>query len=127
MGKLIALMVLGLVVFVAVERDKLFVRDPLAHVTRDGAPESGAQVFINFRNDVLVENDSQPLYVELIQAGQPIGTPKVSVCVHWVMCLMDSYPATLIATSAGARILSMDAKTVDFIDTPHKDTVVTLR
>ena len=127
MGKLIALFVVLLAVFVVVERDKLFVRDPLAHVTRNGVQENGAQVFINYRNDVLIENDNAPAYIEIIQAGQLIGTPKVSVCIHWVMCLMDAYPATLVGTNDGAKIQSMDAKTVTFIDTPKKATVVTLR
>ena len=127
MGKLIALIVVVLALFVVVERDKLFVRDPLAHVTRNGVQESGAQVFINFRNDVLIENDNAPAYIEIVQAGQPIGVPKVSVCVHWVMCVMDAYPATLLSTSGGATVKSMDAKTVTFTDTGDKATVVTLR
>ena len=128
MGKLIALILVVLALFVVVERDKLFVRDPLAHVTRNGVQESGAQVFINYHNDVLIENDNaSSSYIEMIQAGQPIGVPKVSVCVHWVMCLMDAYPVTLEGTSDGATVESMDAKTVTFTDTGNKATVVTLR
>ena len=127
MGKLIVLIVVVLAVFVVVEKDKLFVRDPLAHVTRNGVKEDGAQVFINYRNDVLIENDNAPAYIEIVQADQPIGVPKVSVCVHWAMCLMDAYPATLVGTSDGAKVESMDANTVTFTDTGKKATVVTLR
>ena len=127
MKKIFALLVLLLIVFVIVERHRLFVRDPLGSVTRNGVKESGAQVFINIDNDVLLENDNPPMYLTLIQQGQPVGTPKVSMCMHWVVCLMDAYPATLVAPDANASITSMTSKTVTYIDAGKHEAVVTLR
>jgi hypothetical protein len=125
--KVLLIIVVLLVAFVVVERNRLFVRDPLGSVTRNGVKETGAQVYINFQNDVLVENDNAPIYVELVQAGRPIGPPAELKCVHWMMCLTDADKATLTEASPGASIESMDGKTVRFMDTGGKETVVTLR
>ena len=54
MKKIIALIALALIVFAVVYRQRLFLRDPLGSVTRDGVKEDGAQVFINWSNDVLL-------------------------------------------------------------------------
>jgi hypothetical protein len=129
--KLIGLILLLLIAFVIVERHRLFVRDPLATVVRDGAREDGAQIFINVDNDVLIENDHALMYVELVQKSQPVGVPANLKCVHFMMCLTDAYPATLVGTAngttKGARIEAMDAKTVRFLDAGQRETVVTLR
>jgi hypothetical protein len=125
--KLILLLVVLSLVFIVINRDKLFVRDPLASVARNGVKEDGTQVFINFHNDVLLENDNAPMYVELIEKDHPIGLPKELHCMHWLMCLTDNYPATLLQQNEGATIESMDAKTVKFQDTNNRETTVTLR
>jgi hypothetical protein len=53
--KLLLLAIVMFVVFVFLYRQRLFLSDPLASMTRDGVKESGAQIFINYPNDVLVE------------------------------------------------------------------------
>lgn len=113
--------------FVVVERQRVFVRDPLAKVVRDGVKEEGVQVYINYSNDVLLENDRAPLYVELIQQGQPVGAPKETGCVHWLVCLLDAYPATLEGKDEGAVVEGMDSKTVRFREPGGKEAVVSLR
>lgn len=123
----ILLLLLAFIAFVAIERNRLYIRDPLATVLRDGAKEEGAQVFINYRNDVLIENDNPPLYVELVQNGQPIGVPANIKCIHYVACLTDADHATLIAPNTGAKIESMDSKTVKFRNMDGRESVVTLR
>jgi hypothetical protein len=52
--KLFVLLALGFAVFVWVYRERLFLRDPLGVVERDGVKEDGARVFINYSNDVLM-------------------------------------------------------------------------
>lgn len=127
MKKIIALVVLVLIAFVILERQKLFVRDPLGSVARNGQKEAGAEVYINYNNDVLVENDNAPMYVEVIEHGQPVGLPKETGCIHWVACLLDNYPATLLDTSSKSVVESMDAKTVKLNDGERGETVITLR
>ena len=57
-------------------------RDPLGSVTRDGVTEDGAQVYVNFSDDVLLEDDNPPggtsgqMTLTLIQHDRPIGLPR---------------------------------------------------
>lgn len=125
MKKLIALLVLLLIVFVVVERKRVYVRDPLASVTRDGATVSGQQVFINFYNDVLLENDNPPMLVMLVEQGQPIGIPTKLRCIHWVACLTDADIATTY--QLGGSIFSMSNKAVAFHDQNGRHWLVKLR
>jgi hypothetical protein len=112
--KLIALLILLLIAFVVVEKKRVFVRDPLASVTRDGSNVSGEQVYINFYNDVLLENDNPPMVVTLIEQGQPIGVPTKLRCIHWIACLTDADVATTYPI--GGTINSTTSKAASFHD-----------
>jgi hypothetical protein len=96
MRKLFLLLLLALIVFAIVCRNRLYVRDPLGSLSRGGVKESGAQVYINFSNDVLIEDDDPPRYVEVIQHGQHAGVPQEIMCLHWMVCLLDADEATLL-------------------------------
>jgi hypothetical protein len=124
--KLLLLAIVMFVVFVFLYRQRLFLSDPLASMTRDGVKESGAQIFINYPNDVLVENDNPPKYVLIVQHGQHIGTPLRLTCVHWVACLTDSGVATL-SDPLAAHVNTMSGKLVEFQDAAGHDVRVTLR
>ena len=124
MKKLIALLVILLVVFVVVERKRVFVRDPLASVTRAGEKVSGEQVYINFYNDVLLENDNPPMLVMVVEKGQPVGVPTKLRCIHWLACLTDADTAS--ALPLNAKVQSMSSKAVRFQDENAQEWVVTL-
>ena len=53
MKRIFALLLICLIVFIALRRQRIFLRDPLANVTRDGTAVGGVQVMINYTNDVL--------------------------------------------------------------------------
>jgi hypothetical protein len=125
--KFIVLLLVVAAVFVVWNRQRLYVRDPLGSVMRDGAKEQGAQVFINYSNDVLLENYNAPMYVTLIQHGERVGTPAVLHCVAYVVCLLDADVATLIDVDAGAKVTSMSGKGMEYREANGGDTVVTLR
>ena len=116
MKKLIALLMLLIVAFVIFNRYRVYVRDPLATVTRAGIKEDGAQVFINYANDVLIENDHAPVYIELVQHGQNAGAPVKISCIHWAACLLDENVATLIPYSPPVQVEVMNGKLVQFKD-----------
>lgn len=124
MKKWIALLVIVLVVFVVVERKRVFVRDPLANVTRNGEKVDGEQVYINYYNDVLLENDNPPMLVMLVEKGHPVGVPTDLRCAHWLACLTDSNPASNLPLKA--TVQSMNKKTIEFRDQDGKPWVVTL-
>ena len=127
MRKFIALMVVLAVVFVVWNRQQMYVRDQLGGVMRDGVTEKGAQVFINYSNDVLLENYNVPMYVTLVQHGERVGAPATLHCVAYVVCLVDADVATLLQGSEGAKPTLMSAKVVEFRDGDGRNTVVTLR
>jgi hypothetical protein len=124
--KFILLLVVLAVVFVVWNRQRLYVRDPLGSVLRDGVKEQGAQVLINYSDDVLLQNYNAPMYVTLIQHGDRVGTPVILHCVAYVMCLLDADVPSFIATDEGAKVM-MSGKTVEYRDAKGRDTVVTLR
>ena len=127
MKKFILLLVVLAVVFLAWNRKRVYVRDPLGSVMRDGVQEQGAQVFINYPNDVLLQNYNPPVYVTVIQHGQPVGTPETIHCIAYVACLLDADVATLLDGTTGAAAISMSGKTVEYRDFGGRDTVITLR
>ena len=124
MKKLIALLIVLLIVFVVVERKRVYVRDPLASVTRAGDKVSGEQVYINFYNDVLLENDNPPMLVMVVEKGQPVGVPTKLRCIHWLACLTDADAAS--ALPLNAKVQSMSSKAVRFQDENAREWVVTL-
>jgi hypothetical protein len=115
------------VIYLAYNRERVFIRNPLGSLTRDGVKEEGAQVFINYSNDVLIENDRAPMYTTLVQRNRPIGTPANLKCVHYVVCMTDADSAGMSAVDEKAVIESMSGKEVRFRDHEGRDVVVGLR
>lgn len=127
MKKFILLVVVAGVVFLVWNRERIYVRDPLGKVDRDGVNESGAQVYINYSNDVLLENYNAPMYVTLVQHGERVGTPATTHCVAYVACLLDADVATLLEGSEGEKAGLMDGRKVEFRDGEGRAVVVGLR
>jgi hypothetical protein len=124
--KLILLLVVVAVVFVVWNRQRLYVRNPLGSVVRDGVKEQGAQVLINYSNDVLLQNYNAPMYVTLIQHGDRVGTPVELHCLAYMACLLDADVPAFLVTEEGAKVTTMTGKTVEYRDAKGRDTVVTL-
>ena len=127
MRKFILLLVVIAVAFVVWNRQRFYVRDPLGSVARDGVKEQGAQVLINYSNDVLLQNYNAPMYVTLIQHGNRVGTPAVMHCVAYAACLLDADVPEFLVTNEGTKVTTMTGKVVEYRDAKGSDTVVTLR
>jgi len=124
--KWIALAVVVIITLAAYNRNRLYVRDPLGSVTRSGTKEPGAQVFINFSNDVLLENDNAPAYILLLQHNNHAGSPVELHCLHWLLCLTDADTATFMQPPPSIAIEDMTSKSIRFIDSDKRETVVAL-
>jgi len=124
--KWIGLAVAVVIVFVVYDRNRLYVRDPLGSVMRNGAKEPGAQVYINFSNEVLVENDNSPAYTLLVQHASHAGSPVELRCIHWLLCMTDADTATLVQPPPSIAIEEMTGKSVRFVDSEKRETVVAL-
>ncbi len=59
MRKILIVGTLLLVVFVVVFRQRIFVRDPLGKVERNGVAQDGTRLYINYSNDVMVEDSAR--------------------------------------------------------------------
>ena len=134
MFKFLLLVFVLLLGFVLVNRQRVFVRDPLAKVTVNGASGSGFQVYINYSNDVLLERDGEPTgYGILVQNwNRTPSTPATLKCIHWMACMTDAEHATALPldhTGPGAYDprTTMSSKAVQFVDGEGRTVHVSLR
>ena len=126
MKKLIALLVVGLVVFLVIYRQRVYLRDPLAKVTRDGQAVDATQVMINYPSDVLLLDKSDGRNrIYLVQHwNMALGTPTVPVkCIQGVSCMTNADQATEAMVQAGSRGkrppfagVTMTSRRVEFVD-----------
>jgi hypothetical protein len=94
------LTVLVVLFFVALiyYRQRVYVRDPLATVYRNDVQQSGVEVFINYSNDVLLEQDTGPTpYRILVQNWNKMpGTPLTLTCLRWTACFTEAEKAPTV-------------------------------
>jgi hypothetical protein len=124
--KLLALLTLVFVVFVVIYRQRIFLWDPIATVTRDGAKQGGVRVMINYSNDVLVDDkstDTRRLY--LVQHWNQIAQHSTGPlkCIQFLACMTDAEHATGEKVTPGARGtrtpfdgVTMTNRQVEFLD-----------
>jgi hypothetical protein len=126
--KILVVGVVLLVVLVAVYRQRIFVWDPLGKVERDGVRQEGSRVFINYSNDVLVEDTAAARHY-MVQADSVPGTPKKLGCVRWLMCWTeaDVAPVTPLGGEGYRPVVVMSNKMVSFVDGAGATVQVRLR
>ena len=137
MKRLFALALICVVVFVVVDRQRIFLRDPLATVTRDGVKVGGVAVMINYSNDVLLLDGSEPQSRSyLVQHWNEVaGVPTAPLrCVMGVACLTDADQATAAPLAIGSRGrraafegVTMTDRRVEFVDEEGALVTVLLR
>jgi hypothetical protein len=118
--KLLALAGIVVVVGMVVYRERLFVLDPLAKISRNGVAQHGVHVFINHANDVLVEDDEAEAPRYLVQHGNLLpGVPAALTCLYGMACITEADRATAAPIAAphgqDARV-AMSDKQVRFVD-----------
>jgi hypothetical protein len=134
MKKLFVLAFLVLMVLILVNRQRVYVRDPLAKVYRNAQEQSGVQVYINYSNDVLlVKEDNPGSYRILVQGwSKSPGTPAVLKCIRWMACLADADHASvipLVPTGKGSYDprVTMDNRAISFLNADGSTTRIELR
>jgi hypothetical protein len=98
MKKILLLVLVAVIALMAVNRQRIYVRDPLASVSKDDAKQSGVQVFVNVSDDVLLWQDAEPgEYRTLLQGWNKMpGIPYRLTCLRWLVCLTDGDHASNI-------------------------------
>jgi hypothetical protein len=131
MKKLFLLAFAVLMVLIVLNRQRVYVRNPLATVYRNDVKQGGVEVYINYSNDVLLEKLDQPgAYTLLLQHWNQVpGSPQELKCIRWMACLADADHATTIPLAAGKYDpqVSMSDRAVSFVSTDGAKFRVTLR
>jgi hypothetical protein len=125
---LIAAVVL-LVIFVAVFRQRIFLRDPLGKVERNGIRQDGTRVFINYSNDVLLEDVTRDNRY-LVEGWNKIpGVPKHLTCLTGLVCWTEANEAEVfpLGTAPNQAHAVMGPKEVAFEDETGAPIKVELR
>ena len=90
MRKILVVGALLLAVLLVVFRQRVFVRDPLGKVERNGVAQDDARVFFNYSNDVLMEEPSaERRYLVQGWSGLP-GSPKRLFCLTGLVCWTEA-------------------------------------
>ena len=123
--KILLLLGLALVVFAVVYRQRIYMWDPLATVSREGVKQSGVRVMINYSNDVLVDDgstDKRTIY--LVQHWNKAA--EYATALRWIeylACMTDADQATGDTLTPGSRGrrepfegVTMTNRRVEFVD-----------
>jgi hypothetical protein len=123
--------ILGLII---INRQRVYLRDPLATVYRNEVEQSGVQVFQNYSNDVLLEQDGgDHPYRILVQDWSEIpATPVNLICIRWMACLAsdDRAPTLPLEWKGNGKYdarATMTNKEVSFVDADGSRVRVQLR
>ena len=137
MKRILGLLLICLIVFVVVDRQRIFLRDPLATVARDGVKVGGVTVMINYSNDVLLEDGSKlQARIYIVQQWDKVAAVPISPlkCVMGMACLTDADQASaapLTVESRGRRPaferVTMTDRRVEFVDEDGALVTVVLR
>ena len=120
------------VLFAAVvlgNRQRLFVRDPLADVERNGVKVEGAEVYINFSNDVVVQEPRPPNRYIVQHWNLRPGVPQRLSCVRWMFCWTEADRAESVPLGGDGYqgMVQMSSHEVSFVDGNGAPVRVTLR
>jgi hypothetical protein len=122
--KAIAVVVLVvLVMWTAFNRERIFVRDPVASVYRNGVKQQGVEVYLNFSNDILMQKKSDPPSPPTILQhwDQAPEIPVGLVCMRWLACLTEAdHSPVLPSSSDGKRddipLAQMNGRHIQYVD-----------
>ena len=128
--KVLIVLFLLFVALLVVYRQRLFLRDPLAKVERNGVEVEGARVFINFSNDVLVEEPGLAKRYLVQHWNMRPGVPQSLSCVRWMACWTEAdraESASLGGDGGYQPKVKMSSRVVSFVDGSGVPVKVTLR
>lgn len=116
-----------LIVVVAVYRQRIFLRDPLAKVYRDGARQQNVRVYINYSNDILVQGDPDTPFYMVQNWNRLPGVPQSLTCMRAMACWSDHDHATQLPLAGSAGPATMSDREITFRQTDGGAVRVTLR
>ncbi len=127
MRRLLLLIVVVLVVFVVVYRDRLYLRDPLGKVERDGRAVADARVFINYSNDVLMQEEHGSRMFVVQSWNHAATLPSGLTCIQGMMCLAPADRVVDAQAPAQQGNAVMSNREVSFTDDSGSRVHIVLR
>ena len=128
MRRFLVLLVLAMIALAVVYRDRLYLRDPLGKIARDGAQQENAAVYINYDNEVLVrEKGGAEMFVVQHWNGLP-GTPAGLTCIEGMLCVTPADRVMDVGETTRGRVpAEMSNRAVAFTDAGGAKVLVTIR
>ena len=98
MKTILTLLLIASLALLIYNRQRIYLRDPLATVYRNDVEQTGVEVFINYSSDVLLQQDAEPapLSILLQDWNKMPGTPTTLTCIRWIACMTDADQASAI-------------------------------
>ncbi|MDE1176796.1 MAG: hypothetical protein PW789_09330 [Edaphobacter sp.] len=129
MRKLIILLTIALIVVFMAMRQRIFVRDPLATLYRGDQKVSGVHVYINFSNDVLLEENASQRMTIVQNWNKVPGTPKALTCFSGMVCWTTNDHAEMVALGGASYQpkTEMSDREVSYDDGDGSSVRITLR
>lgn len=131
MRRLISLVLVVLILLAVLFRDRIYVRDPLGSVERNGVAVSGARVFINFSNDLLLQERNDTHMVVVQQWNRTPVTPPRLTCIEGLLCVTPADRLLSVDATSGASTAEgtaqMSNREVTFTDEDGSHVHVTFR
>lgn len=115
MRKLILLSVVVLIALAILYHDRIYLRDPLGKVARNGVAVPDARVFINYSNDILVQEDSGRRMFVVQNYNRLPGSPAGLNCIQGMLCITPSDEA-VPGTADPGKQADMSDREVSFTD-----------
>ena len=128
MRRILVLLTLALIALAVVYRDRLYLRDPLGKIARNGVEQEDARVFINYENDVLVR-EKQGTEMFVVQHWNGLqATPAGLTCIEGMLCVTPADRVMDIGETASGHVPAvMTDRVVSFVDAGGAKVVVTIR
>ena len=128
MRRFLVLLTLALIGLVAVYRDRLYLRDPLGKVARNGVEQTETSVYINYENDVLVrEKGGTRMFVVQHWNGLE-AVPGGLTCVQGMLCLTPADRVVNVGEAVTRRLPAvMTDREVRFVGEGGEAVLVTIR
>ncbi len=126
MRRFLLLAIVAITALAVIYHNRLFLRDPLGKVERNALTVPGARVFINYSNDILVQEDGGR-HMFVVQAYNKLpGSPTGLTCIQGMLCVTPSDQAVPGAPEAGKKAVMSDRE-VSFTDSEGSHVHVTIR
>jgi hypothetical protein len=105
MKTILTLLLIASLALLIYNRQRIYLRDPLATVYRNDVQQTGVEVFINYFSDVLLQQDAEPAPSSILLQdwNKMPGTPTTLTCLRWIACMTNADQASAIRSPGPAK------------------------